>query len=90
MDVSVTYLGWAEEKLTHTLGIPTIIDHDNDDFTLWESNAIIKYLVDRYDKENKIHFPSGVKESYLVDQWMIFQASGQVNSSYSLMGYPHR
>jgi len=57
--------------------IPTIIDHDNNDFTLWESNAIIKYLVDRYDKENKIHFPHSTKEDYETDQWMNFQVSGQ-------------
>jgi len=57
--------------------IPTIIDHDNNDFSLWESNSIIKYLVERYDKDNKIHFPSGTAESYLVDQWMTFQVSGQ-------------
>jgi len=57
--------------------IPTIIDHDNNDFTLWESNSIIKYLVERYDKENKIHFPSGTNEAHLVDQWMTFQVSGQ-------------
>jgi len=57
--------------------IPAIIDHDNDDFVLWESIAIIKYLVDRYDKDNTIHFPAGTKESYLVDQWMLFQVSGQ-------------
>jgi len=57
--------------------IPTIIDHDNNDFTLWESNTIIKYLVDRYDKENVLHFPTGSNESYLIDQWMTFQVSGQ-------------
>jgi len=57
--------------------IPTIIDHDNEDFTIWESNSIIKYLVDRYDKNNKISFPPGSKESYLVDQWMTFQVSGR-------------
>jgi len=57
--------------------IPTIIDHDNNDFTLWESNAIVKYLVDRYDKDNKIHFAHGTAEDYLTDQWMNFQVSGQ-------------
>jgi glutathione S-transferase len=59
-------------------GIPVIIDHNNDDFVLWESLAIIKYLVDRYDEENTIHFAAGSKESYLVDQWLAFQISGQV------------
>jgi glutathione S-transferase len=67
-----------EHGANQLTGIPAIIDHDNDDFVLWESNTIIKYLADRYDKENKIHFPAGSKDSYLVDQWMTFQASGQV------------
>jgi len=57
--------------------IPTIIDHDNNDFVLWESNSIIKYLVDRYDKDNKIHFAFGSREYYETDQFMNFQASGQ-------------
>jgi len=57
--------------------IPTIIDHDNNDFVLWESNAIIKYLVDRYDKDKKIHFAHSTAEDYETDQWMCFQVSGQ-------------
>jgi glutathione S-transferase len=63
------------------LGIPTIIDHDNDDFALWESNSIINYLIERYDTENKLQFPRGTKEYFLVDQWMTFQVSGQVMKS---------
>jgi glutathione S-transferase len=59
-------------------GIPTIVDHDNNDFVIWESNSVIKYLVDRYDKDYTIHFAPGTNESYLIDQWMTFQASGQV------------
>ena len=27
--------------------IPIIVDHKNDDFTLWESGAIIQYLVEK-------------------------------------------
>jgi len=57
--------------------IPTIIDHDNNDFTLWESTTIIRYLVERYDKDRKISFPTNSNESFLIDQWMTFQASGQ-------------
>jgi glutathione S-transferase len=56
--------------------IPTIIDHDNGDFVLWESNTIIKYLCETYDKEGKISYNTG-KEKYLIDQWLSFQASGQ-------------
>ncbi|KAI0698195.1 thioredoxin-like protein [Cerioporus squamosus] len=33
--------------------IPTLIDHHNGDFVIWESNAILLYLVDKYDKEHK-------------------------------------
>lgn len=73
----------AEEMLMKMLscfpGIPTIIDHDNNDFTLWESIAIMKYLVETYDKEKKLFFPGGTKESYQVDQWLAFQSSGQVS-----------
>lgn len=68
--------------LTHS-GIPTIVDHDNNDFALWESNAINKYLVERYDKEKKFYFPQGTNESSLVDQWLSFQASGQVRCPHS-------
>jgi len=69
--------GAEHVKLNPNGRIPTIIDHDNNDFTLWESNTIIRYLVERYDKDRKISFPAGTNESFLVDQWMTFQASGQ-------------
>jgi glutathione S-transferase len=48
----------------------------NTNVTLWESNAIIKYLVDTYDKENKLTYTS-IPEKYHVEQWSFFQASGQ-------------
>jgi len=64
-------------QLSPNQRIPTIIDHDNGDFVLWESNAIMNYLVDRYDKDNTIHYPAGTDESYSIDQWITFQASGQ-------------
>jgi hypothetical protein len=59
-------------------GIPAIIDHDNNDFVLWESAAIIQYLVDKYDLEGKISFKSG-NEYYHQQQWLAFQISGQVS-----------
>jgi len=65
------------EKFNPNGRIPAIIDHDNDDFVIWESNAIIAYLADRYDKDRKYSYPHGTKEAYLIDQWMTFQASGQ-------------
>ncbi|GAA96620.1 hypothetical protein E5Q_03290 [Mixia osmundae IAM 14324] len=47
----------------------------DDEFVVWESNAIIKYLVDRYDPEHKISATGD--DIYLQDQWLSFQASGQ-------------
>lgn len=41
-----------------------------------ESNAIIQYLVDKYDPEYKISVPEG-PEKYQQLQWLYFQASGQ-------------
>lgn len=41
-----------------------------------ESNAIIQYLIDKYDQEHKISVPEGA-EKYTQLQWVYFQASGQ-------------
>ncbi|OBZ70415.1 Glutathione S-transferase 1 [Grifola frondosa] len=63
-------------KLNPNGRIPTIIDHKNGDFVVWESNAIIVYLVETYDKQNKISV-SDPKERITQLQWLFFQASGQ-------------
>ncbi|PSS32159.1 hypothetical protein PHLCEN_2v2067 [Hermanssonia centrifuga] len=56
--------------------IPTLIDHKNNDFTLWESDAILLYLVSKYDPEHKISV-TGEDEKFHLTQWLFFQASGQ-------------
>ncbi|KAH9833867.1 glutathione S-transferase [Rhodofomes roseus] len=56
--------------------IPTLIDHANNDFVVWESNAILLYLVEKYDTEHKISV-SVVNEKVHQLQWLFFQASGQ-------------
>ncbi|KAI8625086.1 glutathione S-transferase [Xylariaceae sp. FL1651] len=56
--------------------LPAIYD-PNTDLTLWESGAIIEYLVEKYDQENKISFPKGTNEAYLTKQWLYFQTTGQ-------------
>jgi glutathione S-transferase len=33
--------------------IPTLVDHSNNDEVIWESNAILKYIAERFDKEKK-------------------------------------
>lgn len=58
--------------------IPTLVDRNNNDFPVWESNAILLYLMDRYDPENKSQFMgSSAEEKAQVIQWLFFQASGQ-------------
>ncbi|OCH84432.1 glutathione S-transferase [Obba rivulosa] len=56
--------------------IPTIIDHHNDDFVVWESAAILMYLVEKYDTEHKISV-TDPKEKIIQLQWLAFQISGQ-------------
>ncbi|KAJ6128214.1 hypothetical protein N7471_009431 [Penicillium samsonianum] len=56
--------------------VPAIQD-PNTDTLLWESGAIVEYLVDTYDKQNTISFAAGSKDYYLAKQWLHFQVSGQ-------------
>ncbi|OJT15254.1 Glutathione S-transferase 2 [Trametes pubescens] len=56
--------------------IPTLIDHGNNDFVVWESNAIITYLVDKYDPEGKLSMKT-LEDKTTQLQWLMFQASGQ-------------
>jgi glutathione S-transferase len=56
--------------------VPAIHD-PNTDLTLWESGAIVEYLIERYDTQHKISFAPGTAESYHAKQWLFFQVSGQ-------------
>lgn len=56
--------------------VPAIKDPNNGDLVLWESGAIVEYLVDTYDKDNKISYASGADKWHL-RQWLHFQVSGQ-------------
>lgn len=56
--------------------VPAIQD-PNTGILLWESGAIIEYLVETYDKEKKISFEPGSQEQYAARQWLFFQVSGQ-------------
>ncbi len=52
--------------------IPTILDHDNDDFVVIESGAILLYLAERTGKL----MPQGEKGRSRVVQWLMFQMGG--------------
>lgn len=55
--------------------MPTIED-PNTGITLWESAAVIQYIIDKYDKDGKISYKSG-DDYYKQLQWLAFQVSGQ-------------
>jgi GST-like protein len=52
--------------------IPTIIDHSNDDFVVFESGALMIYLA---EKAGKL-LPTDRKGRSLVIQWLMFQMGG--------------
>jgi glutathione S-transferase len=56
--------------------LPAIQD-PNTGITLWESGAIIEYLIEQYDTERSLTFPRGSPEYWHAKQWLYFQVSGQ-------------
>lgn len=56
--------------------LPSIQD-PNTDITLWESGAIVLYLIDKYDPDRRLGFAPGTPEWYHAQQWLFFQTTGQ-------------
>lgn len=56
--------------------LPALIDNGTG-LTIWESGAIIVYLIEQYDKEGKISFRDVMGEKYACLQWLMFQVSGR-------------
>jgi glutathione S-transferase len=66
----------AYESINPNGRLPAIHD-PNTGITLWESGAIIEYLIETYDKDRRISFAPGTAEAHQARQWLYFQASGQ-------------
>ncbi|KAI2628286.1 glutathione S-transferase [Xylaria nigripes] len=56
--------------------IPAIVDHDRNDFAVFEGLAILGYLTRRYDPEHKFSFPVGSNEYDEAEIWMAWQHGG--------------
>jgi GST-like protein len=52
--------------------IPTIVDHDNGDFVVFESGAILIYLAEK----SGMFLPSEPRQRSRVLQWLMFQMAG--------------
>lgn len=52
------------------------IEDSNTGIKLWESGAIIQYLIETYDKEGTLTYTT-IPEKYELNQWLMFQVSGQ-------------
>jgi glutathione S-transferase len=63
-------------KLNPNGRIPTLVDHSNNDEVIWESNAILKYIAERFDTERKL-LDTDEKEKADLDTWLFYQASHQ-------------
>ncbi|KAK8008316.1 hypothetical protein PG991_010867 [Apiospora marii] len=53
-----------------------VIEDPNTDLTLWESGAIINYLIEQYDTEKILTYTS-LADKHHLNQWLHFQTSVQ-------------
>ena len=76
--LKVISLGALEQKQDWFLAlnpngrIPVLVDHDADDFVIFESGAILVYLAEK----TGMLIPTKVKARSLVMQWLMFQMGG--------------
>ncbi|KIJ53948.1 hypothetical protein M422DRAFT_153619 [Sphaerobolus stellatus SS14] len=55
--------------------VPALVDHTNNNFTVWESGAILLYIAERFDPSGKF-IGKTLEERTEVLQWLMFQMSG--------------
>jgi glutathione S-transferase len=57
--------------------IPALTDTlDGKQIRVFESGAMLQYLVDRYDKDHKFSFPQGSAEHWEMTSWLMWQMGG--------------
>ena len=56
--------------------IPAIVDPNNNDFSVFESGALMLYLTEKYDKDHKISYPQGSDHYWELVSWLFFQNAG--------------
>lgn len=57
--------------------LPALIDHANNDLVVWESGAMIMYVVGKYDLLETVGFKDFDENAKAV-QWLMFQMSGRL------------
>lgn len=67
--------------------VPAIED-PNTGITLWESGAIVEYLVETYDKDDKLSYGQKSPEKYQLKQWLHFQMVGSLVTSFPVVLMP--
>ncbi|KAK0117756.1 hypothetical protein ONS95_012082 [Cadophora gregata] len=76
-------------KISPNGRIPAIVDHDRNDFTVFEGAAILSYLTRHYDPEHKLSF-TDPDDLSRCEQWVAWQhgglgpMQGQANHFYRL------
>ena len=56
--------------------LPTIED-PNTGIKVWESGAIVTYLINTYDRDHKFSFEANTPDAWHAQQWLHLQATGQ-------------
>jgi len=56
--------------------IPALVDKSNNDFAVFESGAMMLYLVEKYDPNHRLSFPHGTDLYWQMVSWLFFQNAG--------------